>query len=108
MTDKQHDCYKVLAELYYGEHPLMGKVKCHGTGIEYNTSALQGFATYDFSGLTRMVLLAHEKAVRFSIEPSGPGMLKLVMHKRTRSGKMHERHPGLMDVYLDFTERNKG
>lgn len=36
------------------------------------------------------------------IVPSGPGMLKILLHRRhSRVGRMHERHPRLKEVLGD-------
>jgi hypothetical protein len=94
MTDDQWECYEMLADLFRGFHHIHGKLHECGRGIALNTTQTGSFATFDFDGLTRAVLMAHERMIRFSIEPSGPGMLKLVLHKRhKREGMMSERHP---------------
>ena len=43
-----------------------------------------GMSTFDFSGLTRLVIAAHDNCVRASIYQSGPRMLK-VKHGGRRS-----------------------
>jgi hypothetical protein len=94
MSDDQFDCFEMLCDLFGGSHHVSGSVKEHGTGIENNTTQTGGFATFDFDKLTLAVLMAHDRCIRFSIEPSGPSMLKLVFHKRhEREGRMHKYHP---------------
>jgi len=93
MSDDQNECFELLADLFQGYHHICSEPKEHGTGIALNTSCHR-LATFDFSGLTRAVFLAHDRMIRLEIRPSGPGMLKLMLHKRhKREGRMHERHP---------------
>lgn len=99
MTDDQYECFEMLCDLFFGAHHVCGIVKPAGRGIEINArNASNKFATFDFDGLTRAVVLAHDRCIRFSIEPSGPGMLRLFLHKRhSRAGSMYERHPTIED-----------
>ncbi len=106
MSDDQYECYKMLGDLFLGFHHVTGKLHKSGTGIALNTTR-SVFATFDFAYLTRAVIMAHDRMIRFAIEPSGPGMLKLVLHKRhKREGRMHERHPTIEEAIIDF--RGKG
>ena len=94
MSENQQECYRFLCDLYCGEHHVHGKLHEWGTGIRLNTHQVHHFATFDFDMLTRAVVMAHDRMIRFVIEPSGPGMLGLVMHKRhVREGQMSVRHP---------------
>ena len=97
MTDAQFECFEFLCWIYRGAHHVQtSRIKpCGDDGIEINTSYTGQFATFDFNGLTRAVVYAHDKAIRFCIESSGPGMLRLFVHKRQRDGEFHERHPTL-------------
>ena len=104
MTDDQYECYKMLADLFDGDHHLE-KVKPCGVGIKMNTR--HGFSTFDFAHITKAVIMAHARLIRFSVEPSGPGMIKLVLHKRTSAGRMWERHPGI-DELIALAEQGKG
>ncbi|MCP5013878.1 MAG: hypothetical protein GY938_01190 [Ketobacter sp.] len=97
MTEDQWECFEFLCWIYHGAHHVQTKrIKpCGNKGIEINTS-YGGFATFDFDDLTRAVVYAHDKCIRFAIESSGPGMLRLLIHKRhAREGSMSERHPQL-------------
>lgn len=99
MTDDQWECYQFLADLFLGFHHLHGKLHEWGRGIKLNTTQTGSMATFDFDGLTRAVVMAHDRMIRFSIEPSGPGMLGLVCFKRhKREGFMSERHPTIEDA----------
>lgn len=97
MTDDQWECTRFVADLFRGFHHVHGTFKPCGSGVEINIrNGSNTFASYDFDGLTRAVVMAHDRCVRFAIEPSGPGMLRLLAHKRhMRDGAMHERHPTL-------------
>lgn len=96
MTDDQWKCALMLCDLYRGFHHVNGKIKEWGQGVAVNTHGTGAFASYDFNGLTRSVVMAHDRCIRFAIEPSGPGMLRLILHKRhTREGSMNRRHPTL-------------
>lgn len=104
MNDDQFECFKMLCDLFYGAHHVGGIVKpCGKSGIENNTRYTGSFGTYDFNALTRAVIMAHDRCIRFSIESSGPGMLKLRFHKRhLREGQMHERHPTIEQAISDL------
>ncbi len=99
MSDDQWACAIMLADLFRGFHHIHGKIKeCGQTGILVNATN-NSFASYDFDTLTRATIMAHDRLIRFSIQPSGPRMLKLVLHKRhKREGAMHERHPTIEDA----------
>jgi len=101
MTDDQWQCAQMIADLFRGWHHVLGEIKQSGTGIKLNTSATNWAATYDYDGLTRAVVMGHDRMIRFEFQPSGPRMMQLVLHKRhVREGKMHERHPTMEDAIL--------
>lgn len=107
MTDDQFEGFLFLCDLFYGAHHILGNVKPCGRGIEIN-SRNSGFSTFDFNGLTRAVVMAHDRMIRFEIEPSGPGMLKLCLHKRhTREGRMDERHPTIEEAIDSIRKKAK-
>lgn len=66
----------------------------HGHGVSF---VVRGhFATFDGDGLTRLVVLAHDRCIRVEIEGCGPGLIRVSMWPRKgREGRMHERHPTL-------------
>ena len=96
MSEDQKECHQMLADLLGGFHHITGPVKEFGYGIQ--TNVFGELATFDFDGLTRLVLLAHERCIRASVMTSGPGMIKIALHKRKRDGGMSERHPTIQDV----------
>lgn len=52
-------------------------------------------ASFDFSEMTRLVVAAHEAAVRVEIGVGGFRELELFLYARQRQGGMSERHPDL-------------
>lgn len=52
-------------------------------------------ASFDFSEMTRLVVAAHEAAVRVEIGVGGFRELELFLYARERQGGMAERHPDL-------------
>jgi len=59
MSDDQYECHKMLADIVFGFHHIPGEVKPWAHGIEINLYG--GLATFDFSQLTRVVVLAHDR-----------------------------------------------
>jgi hypothetical protein len=104
MSDDQFECVKILEELYRGYHHMKCRnVKDWGTGIAY--SHYGELSTFDFDHLTRLVKMAHDRCVRVTIGPSGPGMIRIMMHKRhKRDGCMSERHPTWEQVTEKYKE----
>lgn len=99
MSDDQYACYEFLSQLFLGWHHIHGKLHEWGDGIKLNTSQTGSFATFDFDGLTRAVVMAHDRMIRLEISPSGPGMLGLICHKRhCREGRVYERHPTIEEA----------
>lgn len=84
-----------FAEFYYGEHHIPGyQVYPFGQGwmVKHDRGDI---ATYDYDGLTRLVLMAHDKAYRVSVMPMNAGKLKICVWKRQRDGGMTESHPAI-------------
>jgi hypothetical protein len=101
MTSDQWECFQMLCDIFYGAHHVYGKIQASGkSGIFINAkNASNHFATFDYCNMTRAVVMAHDRCIRFAIEPSKSGMLKLVFHKRhTREGDISERHPTLAEA----------
>lgn len=104
MSDAQWACAELLAVVYGGHHHLR-PVKAFGVGVAMNIWRGR-LATFDFDGLTHLVVLAHDRAIRVEIEPAGPSYVKLVLHFRgKREGKFSERHPTLEEHVKDLRGR---
>lgn len=97
MTEDQNYCEEMLA-LWCGGHHHLPKVYPFGSGICINFRG--DLSTYDFARLTHLVLLAHKKAVRIEIASSGPGMVKIIAHRRKHDETLgvSQRHPSLFDL----------
>ena len=80
MTEDQSYCTATLAEWALGAHHLP-TVHEFGAGVCINWHG--DLSTHDFDRLTRLVLLAHRDAVRIEIASSGPGMVRIIAHRRT-------------------------
>ena len=100
MTADQKECFELLCDIHGGGNHLFGRLYPMGeTGLYINSTCSHYMSTFDYSNLTRAVVLAHDRMIRFAIEPSGPGILKLIAHKRhSREGRMNERHPTIEDA----------
>lgn len=97
LTTPEHRMLYVLdcafRGIYHNEKPLHKE----NIGSEYEwwwISYYGDLSTFDFDILTRLVVAAHEACVRVSIQNSGPGMVKIMLHPRNgREGNFAERHP---------------
>ena len=101
MTPDQWECVEMLSDIYKGMQHVYGTIRPSGdSGITIITMN-NNFATFDYNELTRAVLLAHDRCIRFSISPSGTKKLKLQFNKRPdREGEMSGRHPTI-DVAIE-------
>ena len=91
-------CLRVLSCAFRGMHHIDGwlRRKPLWRGIEVSTH--QSLATFDFDLLTRLVVAAHDEAVRVEIAPSGPRLLKIQLWPRERTGSMLRRHPNIEEA----------
>ena len=58
-------------------------------------------ATYDADGLTRLVILAHDRCVRLQLTQSGPGRIRVSITRRQRNGEIYRRHPTIEQAVAD-------
>ena len=91
----------VLAVAFGGVHNLpscsRGRTDwSHGHRVEVLID--RALSTWDGSELTRLVVAAHDAAVRVTVEPRTFRHLVLVFHHRARAGHWAERHPTLDDA----------
>lgn len=101
----EHRLNKVVSFVWRGLHnaPKIKKEQCN-TGCEMWEINTRPLASFDFDGLTRLVLAAHEYAVRVEVGPSGPGMVKVRLWPRVREGSWNERHPEISEVIETYRE----
>lgn len=98
MSDDQWECAKMFADVVGGFHHVCGEFKEFGYGIKVHHYG-GGFATFDYSRLTGLVVLAHDRMIRVEVIPSGPGRIGFGLWKRhSREGRMSERHPTIEDA----------
>jgi hypothetical protein len=99
MNDDQFECWCMFCDLHGGQHHVFGKVQPSSpTGITISEFAAGGWSTFDMDRLTRAVVMAHDRCIRFSISPSNMQNLRFHPHKRHhRDGDSTRRHPMLED-----------
>lgn len=105
-SDDQWACVLMLIAMFRGEHHLPGEIKAAGRGVRISAHASR-FSTYDYSDMTRLVFMAHDRCIRAELCPSGPGRIGIMLHKRhKREGEMHERHPTLEQAVAEWRSKN--
>lgn len=96
----------ILGELFLGIYHLESvQLKKVNWTERDNLDVVLGyrsFSTYDDERLTRLVFLAHHRAIRVEIYPHSFKYLRLVFSKRSRLGAKHERHPTLDQAVATF------
>lgn len=91
----------VLARAYLGIHhvPFWSRRKPSGNhGV--NVTIYDGISTFDYDTLTRLVVAAHDEAVRVEICSGGPRQLVLHLHPRQREGDITERHAAIEEAVI--------
>lgn len=88
----KEEAVSFFSELYRGEHHLPSKIKDWGFG--WCVEDFAGMATFDYTNLTRFVVMCHDKCIRGEIRPSSPKSMKVCIWKRQgRDGSISSRHP---------------
>jgi len=90
-----------FCEFYGGEHKIRNEITPCGFGWKIDDRNTN-FATFDGSGLTKLVLLAHEKCVRVDIQSEIPQVMEICIWKREREGGVSERHPTIEQAIESF------
>lgn len=86
----------VLACVFGGLHNCPEIKKVPGEGGRWEVLCRSTLSTFDFDGMTRLVIAAHDNCVRASVMPGGPAAMKIMLHDRKgRTGNMCHRHPTL-------------
>ncbi len=65
--------------------------------LDHRTSPGQ-LSTWDFSGLTSLVFLAHDHCIRVDVLPCNSTHFKLMFHPTQRAGGGAQRHPRLEEA----------
>lgn len=66
------------------------------------------FSTHDWNGLTRLVFLAHDLAIRAEVRPCNMQLVTVRLHPRARGSNLTEEHPTLEDAAARWRELNPG
>jgi hypothetical protein len=93
---------KFFSDFYGGEHHIPGyKVAPFGFGFSvlHNRGSLSSF---DFSELTRLVIMAHDRCVRVEVGAEKKHELRIAIWKRQREGSIDARHPTIEKAICDF------
>ena len=61
-------------------------------------------STFDFDLLTRLVVLAHDMAVRIEVRPLSNRYLEILFHPRSREGDGMHRHPTMEEAVRHVRE----
>ena len=104
LTKDQRFCADMLAE-WAGGYPHLPKIKLCGQGVE--TNFYGDLSTFDYDRLTRLVLLAHRDFVRIQLKSSGPGLVKIMAHRRRPKQDddcIWDYHPSLDDLISKAAE----
>lgn len=94
MTHEQ--AVEFFSDLYRGAHHIPGRghkgenVKPHGKGWCILTDG--DLPSFDSNLLTRLTLMAHDRAVRVEVAPA-MRYLRIAIWQRVREGGINERHP---------------
>ena len=72
----------------------------YGVGVKFVVGCKGfGLSTFDFSGLTTLVIGAHEECIRVEIEPCNMQHLSIIMHPRQRDGEhIYQLHPSIEEA----------
>lgn len=59
---------------------------------------MHSLSTYDFSILTDLVILCHDRCLRCELQAVAPKVIKLQFHQRQREGSIFEKHPTIEEA----------
>jgi hypothetical protein len=79
-----------------------------GHGICIVMRAGNGLSTWDFDGMTRLVIGAHDECIRVDVEARSRGYFAIYMHPRRRAGGMSVRHPTIETAVADYRRDEPG
>lgn len=91
-----------------GIYHIQGPVTRADWSGEYVTFCVSGhLATFDDSDLTRLVVGAHDAAIRVSVEGAANGYIRLMFSPRRRQGNhgFYDSHPTMVGRLIGWTDR---
>ena len=80
------------------------KINWHGNFCIY-MKIRQSLSTFDWNDLTELVILCHDQAIRFTVQPCNIRFIALFFHQRRREGGFTERHPTIEEAVQHCRER---
>lgn len=93
-----------LRGIYHAQADVL-RADWSGDWVVVTMGRWHNLSTYDFDGLTRLVIGAHDAAIRVQIEPCNPRYLRISFHPRKRSGSGPESHPTIVGRLIKMTDR---
>lgn len=104
----QKEAIDFFSEFYGGEHHIPGfKPKKFGLGwaVKHDRGEI---STYDFTEMTRLVLMAHRDCIRVGVSAHKANMLTIAIWKRHgREGDISRRHPTIEMAIERFNQTVK-
>lgn len=75
-------------------------------GLGWSITSDRDLATFDGDTLSRLVFLAHDRAVRVEIQPCNMRFVRIAVHARSRrDGSIFKRHPSLSGAVAEWRQR---
>lgn len=100
MSDLGRDVADLLGQLFRGIYHI-DTSKVDWSQPDHITLTMYGsLSTFDFPQLTELVVLAHDRAIRCEVSGCAPSLLRLMFHRRRRTGSVTERHPTI-EVHIE-------
>jgi hypothetical protein len=84
---------RVLARTYRGIHHCEGWRARRPFGEGVSVTHYAGMSTYDYDELTRLVVAAHDEAVRVDLIGASHGYIRIGLTPRLRDGSLYDSHP---------------
>ncbi|GAB3753897.1 hypothetical protein [Spirosoma pomorum] len=93
-----------FADFYQGEHHIPSEVKKYGDGWCIHTQRGENLSTTDYSNLTRLIVLGHDRAVRVCLKGHNFGRILIIIHQRERIDDYAKGHPTIEDNIIRVRE----
>ena len=102
MKMTKEEATEFFAEYYGGKHNIPGhEVAACGPGWSVFDNR-GGLASYDTNGLTRLVVMAHDRCIRVEVSPWRNTTLRIAIYKRQRIGDLFLGHPTMEQAIEKF------